>query len=307
MYHIIVNPKSSSGQGRAIWLRVRKRLMTEKCEYRAYLTEYYGHARKIAWELTGASWNPEDVLVIIGGDGTMNEAVNGIIRLSEVTVGYIPTGSGNDFARGLGIPSDSAAALERILNPKKVCEIDIGVNRMDGRSLRFMISTGIGFDAAICHKALTSGIKSTLNRLKLGKLTYVCIALKELAVSESHTLAVTQENGETCVFEHALFAVAMNLPYEGGGCKFVPDADPEDRLLDVMLVSQIPKWKVFLLLPLAIKGRHIGFKEVHMIRCGSISISSGKRLPVHLDGESGGYQKKMEISLESERLKIILA
>lgn len=306
MYHIIVNPNSSSGQGQVIWLRVRKRLMTEKCKYRVYFTGYYGHARKIAGKLTGASWNPKDVLVIIGGDGTVNEAVNGIVRLSEVTVGYIPTGSGNDFARGLGIPSDSAAALERILNPKKVCGIDIGVNRINGRSRRFAISTGIGFDAAICHKALNSGIKNTLNRLKLGKLTYVCIALKELAVSGSHTITVKQEKGETRVFEHTLFAVAMNLPYEGGGCKFAPDADPGDRLLNVMIVSQIPKWKVLLLLPLAIKGRHTGFKEIHMIRCRSISIASEKRLPVHLDGESGGYQKEMEISLESERLKIIL-
>jgi YegS/Rv2252/BmrU family lipid kinase len=307
MYHIIVNPKSRSGQGQAIWMWVRKRLLEEACEYRVYLTRYYGHAGKIAGKLTGVSWNPKDVLVIIGGDGTVNEVVNGIVRLSEVTVGYIPTGSGNDFARGLGIPSDSAAALERILNPKKVCEIDIGMNRMNGRSRRFTISTGIGFDAGICHKALASRMKNTLNKLKLGKLTYVCIALKELAVSASHTITVTQKEGETRVFEHAFFAVAMNLPYEGGGCKFAPDADPGDRLLDVMIVSQIPKWKVLLLLPLAIKGRHTGFKEIHMIRCRSISIGSEKRLPVHLDGESGGYQKEMEISLESERLKIILA
>ena len=94
---------------------------------------------------------------------------------------------------------DSAAALERILNPKKVCEIDIGMNRMNGRSRRFTISTGIGFDAGICHKALASRMKNTLNKLKLGKLTYVCIALKELAVSASHTITVTQRRGDACI------------------------------------------------------------------------------------------------------------
>lgn len=305
MYHVIVNPKSRSGRGLEIWIKVKKRLLLERLEFQECVTRYRGHARKAAEAWTKEAWNPEDVLVIIGGDGTVNEVLNGIWNLSEVTVGYLPTGSGNDFARGMGITADWEQGLERLIHPKKIRRVNIGINYLKGHKRRFAISSGMGFDAGICHEALSSGIKNALNKVHLGKLTYVCIALKELAAFTPQTMMIRLENGERLKFEEAYFAVAMNLPYEGGGCKFVPNACPNDGLLDVMVVSKIPKWKVLLILPFAVKGRHTRFKEVHMVRCRSISIETGRRLPVHLDGESGGYQKKMELSLERENLKII--
>lgn len=304
MYHVIVNPKSRSERGMNIWIRVKKQLMMKSVNFQAHITRYQGHAKSIAARLT-EDWNVQDVLVVIGGDGTLNEVVNGIRRLGDVTLGFIPTGSGNDFARGLGTPSDPDECLQRILHPKRILEIDIGKNVLNGRTRRFVISSGIGYDAGICHEASYSKIKTVLNRLKLGNLTYICIALRQLAAFSPCTIQVKPENGEKMRFEKSYFAVAMNLPYEGGGCKFTPQAVADDGLLDVMVVSGLPKWKVLLIFPLAIKGYHTHLKEVHMIKCQSIVIHTNKGMPVHLDGESGGYQKKMKVSLERQRLKIL--
>lgn len=165
MYHIIVNKKSRSGRGEKLWPVIEGELERRRTEFRVYPTKYHGSARETAARLTAKGvWNPDDVLLAIGGDGTANEAVDGITSLSDVKFGYIPTGSGNDFARGAGIPSDPLQALEAVLKGEEK-EINIGTALLGSQKRRFLVSTGIGFDAGICHEALASKIKNTLNRL----------------------------------------------------------------------------------------------------------------------------------------------
>lgn len=280
-------------------------LERRRTEFRVYPTKYRGSARETAARLTAKGvWNPDDVLLAIGGDGTANEAVDGITSLSDVKFGYIPTGSGNDFARGAGIPSDPLQALEAVLKGEEK-EINIGTALLGSQKRRFLVSTGIGFDAGICHEALASKIKNTLNRLHLGKLTYVMIALRQLFYLEPFILDAALENGEHRSFENVLFAVTMNFPYEGGGFCFCPEADGTDDLLDVMVVSNLAKWKVSYLLPMALFGRHTGFPEVHMERCSSLSFQTDRAEPVHLDGESGGHRTEERIGLETERLRLL--
>lgn len=305
MYHIIVNKKSRSGRGEKLWPVIRAELERRNIAYCVYPTRYHGNARETAAQLTAEGvWNPDDVLLVIGGDGTANEAVDGICHPSQVKFGYIPTGSGNDFARGAGIPSDPLTALEAVLAGEKK-EINLGTAQLSGEKRRFLVSTGIGFDAGICHEALASKIKNTLNRMHLGKLTYVMIALRQLFYLEPFTLDLTLENGESRRFEKVLFAVAMNLPYEGGGFRFCPEADETDDLLDVMVVSNLAKWKVSYLLPMALVGRHTGFSEVHMERCRSLTFTTDRAEPVHLDGESGGHRTEEIVGLETERLRLL--
>lgn len=209
MYHIIVNKKSRSGRGEKLWPVIEGELERRRTEFRVYPTKYHGSARETAARLTAKGvWNPDDVLLAIGGDGTANEVVDGITSLSDVKFGYIPTGSGNDFARGAGIPSDPLQALEAVLKGEEK-EINIGTALLGSQKRRFLVSTGIGFDAGICHEALASKIKNMLNRLHLGKLTYVMIALRQLFYLEPFTLDAALENGEHRSFENVLFAVAM--------------------------------------------------------------------------------------------------
>lgn len=305
MYRIIVNPSSRSGQGGRLWRRVQRRLESGGIPYEVHFTRYRGDGKRLAAKLTQEGWEEKDTLLVIGGDGTVNEAVNGIESLDRVTLGYIPTGSGNDFARAMGIPGEPEAALERILRREGLRRIDVGSVLLGKKRRRFVISAGIGFDAAICHEALSSRLKDTLNRLGLGKLTYACIALRLLVPFETCTLYAVQQNGERKRFEKTYFAAVMNFPYEGGGLKFAPDAVWDDGCLDVMVASGLPKWKVLCVLPFAFFGMHTRFPEVHSFRCSSVVLEAEQGMAVHTDGESGGCRKKIELRVEQKRLKVV--
>ena len=169
MLYFIVNKKSRSGKGAEVWSTVEKALVAKQIPYKAWTTEYEGHAMELATEICG---QPDDdiCLVVVGGDGTANEVINGMIHFDKVRFGTIPTGSGNDLARGLGIKESPTQCLERIIScmesgPDKCYTMDLGqVSWNGGKKPRlFAISAGIGLDALVCKKALKSKVKDFLN------------------------------------------------------------------------------------------------------------------------------------------------
>ena len=101
-YEFIVNPQARSGRGKKIWERMETELKRRNIDYHVYITEKNGHAEKIADRLSAPG--QRRTIVVMGGDGTVNEVINGLNVSENITLGYIPVGSGNDFARGLGIP-----------------------------------------------------------------------------------------------------------------------------------------------------------------------------------------------------------
>ena len=112
-YDFIVNPKSRSGLGEMTWKMLEPELKKRRIGYTVHMTEKRKNAEKIAEMLT-ADGEPH-TLVVLGGDGSLNEVINGIREPDKITLGYIPIGSSNDFARGLGIPNDPLTALETVL------------------------------------------------------------------------------------------------------------------------------------------------------------------------------------------------
>ncbi len=187
MYHIIINPASRSGKGLKIWKeQVEPALRRGGTLYRPYFSEKAGDVSKIAGKIMAHSGSEPVSLIILGGDGTVNEALQGIPDTSRVVLGYIPTGSSNDLARDLDIPTDPTAALDLILHSGVICSMDLGtLTYADGGSRRFAVSCGIGFDAAVCEEALRSKAKKVLNKFGLGKLTYLSIALKQLFAAKA--------------------------------------------------------------------------------------------------------------------------
>lgn len=304
MYYIIVNPKSRSGGGSKLWLLVHRQLKLQQAAYQVFFTRYRGHAITLAQKITG-NWNPKDILVVLGGDGTLNEVASGICPQSDVTLGYIPTGSGNDFARSMGISTDCAKALRCILNPTDIKCIDIGVSQHPAFSRNFVISSGIGFDAAITHEVAASHLKGFLNRIHMGKLIYTLIALKQLSFHQSFSLQIEMDEGRKHFYKNTYFAVAMNQCCEGGGLKFCPDARPSDGLLDIMIISDISKLKILCLLPTAYFGRHVNFRGVHLLRCKHAVLTADSPQPIHRDGEPDGIRNRLSVSLEPLALKII--
>ena len=165
-------------------------------------------------------------MVVLGGDGTINEVVNGIQDYEKVILGYIPIGSSNDFARSLNIPSSPKEALELILAAHDTCSINIGRLQYQDRLKHFAVSAGIGFDAAICHEAVISKLKVALNKIHLGKLTYAGISLHRLFLTTPQKMTVTLDHKEEFSFPSAYFAAIMNHKYEAEGSNSAPMLAP---------------------------------------------------------------------------------
>lgn len=303
MYHFIVNPAARSGLGQQIWEDTEKILLQNHLPYQVHFTRYQAHASRIAREITKDE--KPHTLIVLGGDGTVNEVINGIHCLSLTTLGYIPIGSSNDFARGLKLSKDPHQALERILNPSSARPIRIGCIRYGSSERRFAVSAGIGFDAAVCHQVMVSPLKRFLNRLHLGKLTYAGVALRLLFLMTPRSMTVTLDGKELPAFHKVFFAAAMNLPYEGGGFKFCPRADCRDNRLDIILVSGISRFKALLLLPTAFAGLHTGFRGIHIYSCRQAEFVSEQELPVHADGEPILRQHRISVRMEEEKLKVL--
>lgn len=303
MYIFIVNPHSRSGLGKHIWKEVQTILDDKIISYKVHFTKRPRHATEIVRSIT--SDGRPHTIIALGGDGTINEVINGIQDLSLVTLGYIPTGSSNDFARSYGLPTEPKEALENILSAKSISKMDVCELSYRNRKRRFAVSSGIGFDAAICHEAVVSKLKFVLNRLKLGKLTYVLIALRQWFHLKPQAAEISVDGGKPISFSRCYFIASMNQRYEGGGFMFAPDANPADGKLSVCVVSDIPKLKMLLLLPTALNGKHVRFKGIHTYNCDTITIHTNTALPVHTDGEPVFLQHDLTLRCLSEQLNII--
>lgn len=305
MYTFITNPNARSGLGAKVWKELEQELEKREISYNVHFTKYQRHATRIVRDLT--SDGQEHTVIILGGDGTVDEVINGITDLSKVTLGYIPIGSSNDFARFFGFRSDPVQTLQKILDSTDTTLMNVGriTYHKCEKSKRFAVSAGAGFDAAVCHQSVTSRIKVVLNRLHLGRLTYVGIALTQLLALKPCTVRVSIDGKEEVSYEKTYFVAAMNHPYEGGGFKFCPDADPCDGKLNVTIIAGLPKLKVLFLLPTAFKGWHTIFKGVHTFSCDHFTLRSDQALPVHTDGEPVPYSNTMAASLEKESVKLI--
>lgn len=305
MYTFITNPNARSGLGAKVWKELEQILEEREVSYDVHFTKYQRHATRIVRDLT--SDGMEHTIIILGGDGTVDEVINGITDLSKVTLGYIPIGSSNDFARFFGFRSTPSETLQNILDSKETTSMNIGriTYHKGEKTKRFAVSAGAGFDAAVCHQSVTSRIKVALNRLHLGRLTYVGIALSQLLALKPCTVHVSIDGKEEVSYERTYFVAAMNHPYEGGGFKFCPDADPCDGKLNITIIAGLSKLKVLFLLPTAFKGWHTVFKGVHTFTSDHFQIRSDRPLPIHTDGEPVPYSDTMTASLEHETVKLI--
>lgn len=304
MYHFIVNPSSSSGRGKMLWEEIEKKLLAEKIPYLVYMTDGEGAATRFAKEITK---NGEEVTIIVcGGDGTMNEVVDGISDYSKVTLGCVPTGSSNDLCRDLQTPKDPMKMIDIVLHPTNIVKMDIGkITHAEGKK-NFSVSMGVGFDAAICYEANFSKLKNILNKIKLGKLTYLGISLKQLAGAKKVGATILLDDDKEIKVERLLFVTCMVHRFEGGGFMFCPEADYSDGMLDVLVVGDVSKMKILSILPTATKGKHLGHDGINMYRAKKVKIITEQPMHVHADGESVGVREEVVVSQEENQVNLIL-
>ena len=276
MYHFIVNPTASSGKGLHIWDKVEKILIKEGILYEVHIQNTEEETTKLVKKLTVrevwqeqkdglhnvkevavTSEEPDCHLVVLGGDGTLNAVLNGIEDFEHTILSCIRTGSGNDFARNMGIDKNVEHALYGILHHEKEVILDYGEityqiesEETKGEPLsltkRFIISSGLGYDADICEEVSRSRMKRILNKIHLGKLVYVAIGVKQIFTRKAADAVICLDEKEKIVVPNLFFVVGMIHEKEGGGVPFCPHADATDGKLSVCLVKGMSKWKLLL-------------------------------------------------------------
>lgn len=330
MIYFIVNETARTGKNKKIWNEIKEVLDQRQVSYKAYKTKGPGHASQLASKL--CQINQEVLtLIVVGGDGTMNEVLNGITDFSKVLFGMIPVGSGNDFGRGLGLKKSPMDNLEHILsllekdtageNNKAAqlmtsgATIDIGkVEWLDEegklRDRFYGISSGVGMDAIVCQKSIDSSIKKILNKLHMGKLTYVFITIGTLFSMKTTDAEfdIAMENGNIShkKYQKLIFSAAMNLKAEGGGVPMAPKASFIDGQLSISSAYGIPKAVTFICLPILVAAKHEKLKGFEVFDGTSVQMHLKDPMALHADGEYLGDVKEVTFYALGKILHILL-
>ena len=310
MFHFIVNKSGGSGRALLTWMLTERYLKKYSVEYVLHESLAPGHASKIAKELS--SGDEDDVkIIVIGGDGTINEVLNGIADFSKVRFGVIPSGSGNDFAHGLKIKTGKLAIKRNIkkmiesVNSNSYRTIDLGLVRYKDSSRYFGISSGLGMDAIVCKKTLTSKLKVVLNKLHMGKLIYIFLTVQSLFTMKCNEIKVKFDDEEEITIPKMIMIAGMNLITEGGGVKMAPTAKENDGELSVCMVYGIPKFKAFLVFPFLIFGLHTKIKGFSVRNFKKMTLKCDEELVLHTDGEWVGDYSEVTMECVPDSLKLM--
>lgn len=308
MYHFIVNPCARSGYGKKVWESVSGIMEENHLDYEVHFTQKSGDGRRLARLAAKACKKDADFVnyvIAIGGDGTVSEVLDGIWDQQQVTFGYIPVGSGNDFCRGMKMPRDWYRALKGILTEAHVVSLYTGRLKTDGMTKHFGVSCGMGFDAHVCYDVENNNYKKLLNRLHLGQFSYVLMAVRLLIMSRCERMKIRIDGHQVRSYSNVLFAAAMNLPYEGGGFMFAPEADGTKPYMYMCVAHGIPVLKRFGLLLLAPKGGHVGHQGVDLVPFTKAEIISEGPKYIHHDGEYEEPVTKLTISIEEIPVRFV--
>lgn len=284
---IILNHHAGNGRAKNACRKVTEFLEEINLEYEVHTTKKDGDGVRIAKEL--ADQHREDVkIIVIGGDGTLNQAVNGIKQshYPETPLGYIPGGSGNDFCRGIKLQiKNPVILLQAILSMQQPRKIDIGYAKGKSFSHYFINNIGIGFDASTVYYTNHSERKEFLNNLHLGTLAYFTNLLKVIKRQPAFGLEVTQKN-HLKRFNDAYIVVATNHPYFGGGFAIDPTANPFNHKLNLVVVKKITGLTfVKLFSKLLTNGSHLQDKNVWHIESEHFELQNFTKQHGQMDGE----------------------
>ena len=302
----IVNKAASNGKPLKLWEKLVRELDKQNVNYRSFHTKYPNHATEIAKQIATMYEDKIEGIIAVGGDGTMNEVVNGLAKHPTVRVGFIPAGTGNDFSRGFNIPNSPIAALKLILRKqgRPIPQFDIGKATIGTSSQRklFMNSLGVGFDAEVSKLTNQSLMKKYLSVVRLGSLVYV-IALLKLLFSFVPTSVTLSIDGTIHRYQNVWFVTVSNQSFYGGGMKISPNARPNDGLLNITVIHNLSKLKLLLVFGTVFFGKHVGLKEVSVHTGREIKIDSEKPFLVHVDGEQVGHTPVV-VSVDKSRISI---
>jgi YegS/Rv2252/BmrU family lipid kinase len=269
---LIVNPTARHGETAALVPAIEKLLAD--IEHETVITHAAGHAVRLAEGADGY-----DVVVAVGGDGTVHEVLNGLMHIPAETrprLGLLPTGSGNDTRRALGVPADLAAAA-MLLACGEPSPFDVGVCN----GTYFNNSFAAGLDARVTAKAIEYQVTTRRTGLWLYLTALFHVLFKEFY---AHDFRIAFDGGPFAETTLLILAANNGRTY-GGGFVITPDALPDDGLLEVCAIDPLGLPEALWRLPFVITGKHTRMRPVHMSRHSSLVIESDGPLPAQIDGE----------------------
>jgi diacylglycerol kinase (ATP) len=277
---VIVNPVAGAYSTRRKWPIISKLLKRIGLSFDFEYTEGVGHAIELARIAASDGYH---YLVVVGGDGTVNEVANGILYstgASSTALGVVSTGTGSDFARSTGIPRDFPTACSTLTSSRRLT-IDVGVveYQSKGQTLRrfFVNAAGVGFDAAVVEKT------ERLPKYFGGTVPYVAGLLRTLFSYKNKPIVL--KVGDEVESGRMLNVVVANGGYLGGGMHVAPQAELGDSLLDVVIIGNMGKFELLKEFPTVYKGTHIYHPKVRIKKATHVTIESPEPMLVHADGE----------------------
>jgi diacylglycerol kinase (ATP) len=251
---VIVNPAAGRGRAARAWKRLRDVHPSVDC----VMTEAPGHARRIARE---AARRGVERVVVVGGDGTVSEAAGGVAG-TQVALGVVPAGTGNDFSRALGLPTTPGTAARLALEGSTQW-VDLGQAHIGARCVAFVNVAGCGFDAEVVRRT------SAAPQLG-GMLPYLIGILRTLLAFRPRPMRFVFD-GQS--FDRRALGVAVaNGPRYGGGMLIAPGAAVDDGLFDVCLIGHVNPVQLLALLPRLYTGTHGGHRAVEFFRCRELRV-----------------------------------
>lgn len=286
-WFVIVNPNAGNGKAKKDWERISDLLSGENLSIQEVFTGCRGDAIRLARE---AVENGFRKLISVGGDGTLNEVLNGIftqekVAPNQVLIGMIPVGTGNDWGRMFGIPTVYEGAV-KVISEKKTMAHDVGVINYfsaNGQQTRYFINiAGLGFEALV--------VKKTNNQKDKGKSNQAIYFYNLLTSLISYRITKTDITIDDRKISAGIFSINIgNGRYCGGGMRQAPDALPDDGFLDVTVIREMGRIEIIKNLKILYDGTILSHPKVDGYRCKTIKVDAEPVLFIEADGESLGH------------------
>lgn len=286
-YKLIVNPIAGGGRAKALLPKIEKRFQEAGVEFDLYTTK--GHQDAVAAAAKAAA-EGFDIVVAVGGDGTVNEVLNGIVGTKAV-LAVAPGGKGNDFATAINMPRDPDAVCDTLLKAETRA-IDLG-KVMDRY---FINSVGVGFDASVALR-VNQGVRPFK-----GTSAYIYTFFRMVSSYKTIEMEIDLGNGPFTA-KPLLVAVGIGQAY-GGGMKIVPDAIIDDGLFDVCVMEDMNRLSLVYHFPKVFSGKLKNLKQAGMHRTREVKLTLSETRPMHLEGEIL-FGDQMHFTLEPKGMNVI--
>lgn len=303
-WFVIVNPTSGAGHGLKDYPKIAKLLRDNQIFHDAVFTEHQYHATELAVEAVNKGYRK---IIVVGGDGTLNEVVNGLFiqrqcEPKDIRLAVIAVGTGNDWVRTFGIPSHYSEAIRAIKEGKTFLQ-DVGaVSYTESKysQTRYMVNVaGLGFDAyviSIFNHWKAKGYK--------GRWLYIASILKAYFKYKSSGVKITVDGNQ--IFNNLLFSMAVGIcKYNGGGVQQLPKAVADDGLLDITLIKPLHWWHIVFRLRRLFDGGIYSIGHVKHAQGKHIRIESTPPIRLECDGELMGYTD-VEISVVPQAISVVV-